>query len=161
MISDTDTTCTCIISDKGNGIVAHLSSGGLSIICHIISFLMQSVITCRVSEKMEVNKEAFLYGTIFCVSNLCQQSLRKPLTFSFFLQILQKCFPVWLCLKSTFFFLPGRDHWGGFFSSFFTYFNLHWVAQPYPETNSHLHLYRKMHCMERIFISCRFFLIQF
>lgn len=47
MISDTDTTCTCIISDKGNGIVTHLSSGGLSIICHIISFLMQSVINLQ------------------------------------------------------------------------------------------------------------------
>lgn len=68
MISDTDTTCTCIIGDKGDGIVAGLSSGGLSIICHIISILMQSVITCRVSEKMEMNEEAFLYHII---ANLC------------------------------------------------------------------------------------------
>lgn len=109
---------------------------------------------------MEVNKEAFLYGTIFCVSNLYQQSLRKPLTFSLFSSNSPKVFP---CLTVSkiyiFFFLAETTE--GFFSSFFTYFNLYWVAQPYLETNSHLHLYRKMHCMERIFISCRFFLIQF
>lgn len=68
MISDTDTTCTCIIGDKGNGTVAGLSSGGLSIICHVISILMQSVITCRVSEKLEMNEEAFLHHII---ANLC------------------------------------------------------------------------------------------
>lgn len=98
MISDTDTTCTCLISDKGNGIGAGLSSGGLSIICHIISILMQSVITCRVSEKMEVKKEALLYHIIFCVANLCRDSGRSAFTFSFSLQILQKTFPLFDCV---------------------------------------------------------------
>lgn len=66
-----------------------------------------------------------------------------------------KVFPSLTVSKIYIFFLPGRDHWVFFF--LFTYFNLHLFAQPYPETNSHLHLYRKMHCMERIFYFLQIF----
>lgn len=119
---------------------------------------MQSAIACRVSGKMEVNKEDFLCVIMFCVANLCQESLRRTLTFSLSLQHSPKEF-LFDCLKSTFFSWQ-RPLWA-FFSSFLHFFNLHLFAHPYLETGAHLHLYRKMHCMERIFISCRFFQIQF
>lgn len=47
---------------------------------------MRSAIAYRGSDKMEVNKEAFLCVIMFCVANLCQESLRTMLTFSLSLQ---------------------------------------------------------------------------
>lgn len=78
---------------------------------------MQSAI-CRVSGKMEVNKEDFLCVIMFCVANLCQESLRRTLTFSLSLQHSPKVF-LFDCLKSTFF--PGRDHCGLFFLPFYIF----------------------------------------
>lgn len=149
MISDTDTTR--IISDKGDGTVAGLSSGGLSIICHIISILMQSF---GFRKRWKWTRKLFCMAS-YSVLQICVRNLRGECLLSAFLFKFSKSVSLFDCVKNLHFFLPGRDHWVFFF--LFTYFNLHLFAQPYPETNSHLHLYRKMHCMERIFYFLQIF----
>lgn len=126
----------------------------------MISIPMQSAIACRLSEKMGVNKEAFLCVIMFRVANLCQESLRRTLTFSLSSTFLKRV-SVWLHLKSTFFSLAETTVGFFFSSSFLHFFNLRLFAQPYLETNSHLHLYRKMHCMEGNLYFLQIFLIQF
>lgn len=79
---------------------------------------MQSVIACRVSRKMEVNKEAFLCVIMFCVANLCQESLRRTLTFSLSLQRSPKEF-LFDSLKSLFF--PWQRTTVGIFLPFYIF----------------------------------------
>lgn len=81
------------------------------------------------------------------------------------LQPLSSTFPkrvsLWLHLKIYIFFPWQRPLWGFFLLPFYIFFNLRLFAQPYLETNSHLHLYRKMHCMEGNLYFLQIFLIQF